>query len=70
MAERQPRAKRYNESTFFDDGLTMRAPPAGTVPRERVTLNPTLTTGREADGPIQSNGEPLPRLRDHDSRCR
>jgi mono/diheme cytochrome c family protein len=60
MADRQPRAKRYNESKFWDDGLTMRAPPAGTVPRERITLNPRLTTGREADGQLQSNGEPLP----------
>jgi hypothetical protein len=28
----------------------MKAPPAGTVPRERITLNARLTTGREADG--------------------
>jgi hypothetical protein len=61
MADRQPRARRYKESTFWNDGLTMRAPPAGTVPRERLTMNPRLTTGREADGPIQSNGEPQPR---------
>ena len=39
----------------------MQAPPEGTVPRERITLNAALTTGREADGPIQTNGEPLPR---------
>jgi hypothetical protein len=38
----------------------MKAPPEGTVPRERITLNARLTTGREADGPIQTNGEPLP----------
>jgi hypothetical protein len=60
MADRQPKANRYRESKFFDDGLVMKAPPEGTVPRERITLNARLTTGREADGPIQTNGEPLP----------
>ena len=60
MADRQPKANRYRESKFYQDGLTMKAPPQGTVPRERITLNARLTTGREADGPIQSNGEPLP----------
>jgi hypothetical protein len=61
MADRQPKAFRYRESSFFDDGLWMHAPPEGTVPRERITQNPRLTTGREADGPVQPNGEPLPR---------
>jgi mono/diheme cytochrome c family protein len=60
MADSQPKANRYRQSKFYDDGLVMRAPPAGTVPRERITLNAPLTTGREPDGPIQSNGEPLP----------
>ncbi len=60
MADDQPKANRYRESKFFQDGLTMLAPPAGTVPRERITLNARLTTGREPDGPIQTNGEPLP----------
>jgi mono/diheme cytochrome c family protein len=61
MADRQPRAGRYKESAFYADGLTMRAPPEGTVPRERITQNAPLTTGRLPDGPIQPNGEPLPR---------
>ena len=60
MADRQPRAMRYKESTFYADGLSMRGPPEGTVPRERITLNPRLTTGREPDGPMQANAEPLP----------
>ena len=60
MADRQPKANRYKESHFYEDGLSMRAPPEGTVPRERITLNPRLTTGRELDGPVQSNAEPLP----------
>src|SRR3954466_1984539 len=61
MADRQHKALRYKESNFWEDGLTMRAPPEGTVPRERITLNARLTSGRESDGPVQSNGEPLPR---------
>ena len=60
MADSQPKANRYRESKFYSDGQTMQAPPAGSVPRERITLNPRLTTGREPDGPIQTNGEPLP----------
>jgi mono/diheme cytochrome c family protein len=60
MADSQPKANRYKESHFYEDGLSMRAPPEGTVPRERITLNPRLTTGRELDGPVQSNAEPLP----------
>jgi hypothetical protein len=60
MADRQRKTLRYKESSFYDDKLSMRAPPEGTVPRERVTLNPRLTTGRESDGPMQPNGEPLP----------
>jgi hypothetical protein len=60
MADEQPKANRYKESHFYADGLSMRPAPEGTVPRERITLNPRLTTGREADGPVQSNTEPLP----------
>jgi hypothetical protein len=60
MADSQPRAGRYKESEFYEDGLTMMAPPEGTVPRERITQNAPLTTGRLADGPVQPNGEPLP----------
>jgi hypothetical protein len=61
MADRQPRAHAYNESIFFADGLSMRAAPDGTVPRERITQNPTLTTGREGEtGQIAANGERVP----------
>jgi mono/diheme cytochrome c family protein len=60
MADSQPRTTRYKEGNFFDDGLSMRAPPEGTVPRERITRNVPLVTGRLADGPVQPNGEPLP----------
>jgi mono/diheme cytochrome c family protein len=61
MADSQPRAGRYRLSKFYDDGLSMQAPPEGTVPRERIVQNAPLTTGRLPDGPIQPNGEPLPK---------
>jgi mono/diheme cytochrome c family protein len=61
MADRQPRAKAYKESQFFADGLAMWAPPEGTVPRERITMKPVLTTGRtDEDAPFAPNGERLP----------
>ncbi len=60
MADRQQKSTRYKESEFYADGLSMRAAPEGTVPRERITLNPRLSTGREPDGPMQPNAEPLP----------
>jgi hypothetical protein len=60
MADRQQKSIRYKESPFYADGLSMRAAPEGTVPRERITLNPRLTTGRDPDGPLQPNMEPLP----------
>jgi mono/diheme cytochrome c family protein len=46
MADRQPRVQSYSESEFYADGLGMREPPQGTVPRERIVLNPALTTGK------------------------
>jgi hypothetical protein len=60
MADEQPKSTRYKESNFYADGLSMRAAPEGTVPRERITLNRRLTAGREPDGPVQPNTEPLP----------
>jgi hypothetical protein len=60
MADRQQKSIRYKESPFYADGLSMRAAPDGTVPRERITMNPRLTAGREPDGPMQPNAEPLP----------
>ncbi len=45
MAARQPRVQNYRESDFFDDGIAMRAPPEGTVPRERITGIPGINTG-------------------------
>jgi mono/diheme cytochrome c family protein len=61
MADRQPRAHPYNESVFFADGLSMRPPPDGTVPRERILGNTALTTGHQGEtGQIAPNGERVP----------
>jgi mono/diheme cytochrome c family protein len=49
MAARQPRVNYYGASDFYPDGMGMRQPPAGTVPRQRTTGNPKLTTGKDGD---------------------
>jgi len=55
---RQPRERAYRVSDFFADGQVMHAPPAGTVPRERRTMNPALTTGVSGyTGQFGENGE-------------
>jgi mono/diheme cytochrome c family protein len=46
MAARQPRIRPYGGSDFFSDGMGMRTPPAGTVPRQRITGDTGLTTGK------------------------
>jgi mono/diheme cytochrome c family protein len=43
--ERQPKARAFAASPFFEDGRAMRQPPPGTVPRERIVQNPALTRG-------------------------
>jgi mono/diheme cytochrome c family protein len=47
MAARQPRVNNYGASDFYADGMGMREPPPGTVPRQRLTGNAALTTGKE-----------------------
>lgn len=49
MADRQPKVRTYSASEFYADGMSMRQPPEGTVPRERITGQPALTTGRNGD---------------------
>jgi mono/diheme cytochrome c family protein len=45
----QPRYDVYQSSRFFGDGMAMRVPPAGTVPRDAV-LARQLATGRTTAG--------------------
>ena len=62
MADRQVKFSPYKQTSQYKDGLTMRSPPAGTVPKQRVTLNPGLTTGKvvTAEGPRYVTAFPLP----------
>lgn len=48
----QDRLDIYGPSPAFPDGRTMRVPPAGTVPRERVLGDAALITGMTADGDV------------------
>lgn len=52
--QRQQKYKAYQASEFHEDGLAMRAPPAGTVPFHAAVDGPVLTGA----GP---DGKPLPR---------
>jgi mono/diheme cytochrome c family protein len=46
MAARQPKISPYGGSDFYSDGMGMRQLPPGTVPRERITGDSGLTTGK------------------------
>jgi mono/diheme cytochrome c family protein len=48
--ERQPKNKAFSANGFYEDGRGMRQPPAGTVPRERQTMHPEITSGRDRQG--------------------
>src|SRR3954470_11126237 len=52
--ERQPKFKAFAANPQFEDGRAMRPPPEGTVPRERQTMRPEITTGRDRTGQIIS----------------
>jgi mono/diheme cytochrome c family protein len=49
--QRQAKYKAYQASEYYDDGLAMRHPPAGTVPF-RSLLTPAVETGRGDDGKL------------------
>ena len=61
--ERQPKFKPFAANSQFEDGRAMRDPPAGTVPRERMTMRPEITDGVGRDGEVVSN-IPLPVTRE------
>jgi mono/diheme cytochrome c family protein len=48
--ERQPKYKPFAANPLFEDGRAMRVPPAGTVPRERQTMRPEITRGKDKYG--------------------
>jgi hypothetical protein len=62
MAFRQPRARAYEQSRFYDDGLSMRSPPAGTVARQWRPQTVARQTGLESRvGPVGPNGQVIRR---------
>ena len=52
--ERQPKFRAFAANPLYEDGRAMRNPPEGTVPRERPTMLPEITTGRDRNGQIVS----------------
>ena len=48
--ERQPKFRAFAANPLYEDGRAMRNPPEGTVPRERPTMQPEITTGRDRNG--------------------
>lgn len=50
--ERQPKFRAFAPNALYEDGRAMRQPPAGTVPRERQTMRPEITAGRDRTGEI------------------
>jgi mono/diheme cytochrome c family protein len=48
--ERQPKFKAFAANPQFEDGRAMRAPPEGTVPRERIVQHPELTAAKDRAG--------------------
>jgi hypothetical protein len=57
--ERQPKFRPFAANSLYEDGRAMRQPPEGTVPRERQTSRPEITTGRDRGGQIV-NAIPIP----------
>lgn len=54
MAHRQEKVHSYGPSDFYQDGIAMRAPPAGTVPRQRITGLPGATSGKDGNNYVTS----------------
>jgi mono/diheme cytochrome c family protein len=53
----QPKAKPYRSSSFFKDGLSSRAPVAGTVPRGWLRENSEFFTGKKSKGVGEKGGQ-------------
>jgi mono/diheme cytochrome c family protein len=48
--ERQPKMRAFLPNAHYEDGRSMRWPPAGTVPHERRLVPPEVATGKDRDG--------------------
>jgi mono/diheme cytochrome c family protein len=49
----QQRLDPYEASTLFADGMAMRTPPVGTVPRESSAASPAIATGVDRGAPVR-----------------
>ncbi len=61
--KRQPKFRAFAANPQFEDGRAMRQPPEGTVPRERQTMRPEITDGRDRSGQIVT-AIPIPVTKD------
>ena len=52
--ERQPKFKAFSANPLYEDGRAMRQPPAGTVPRESITMRPEITAAVDRKGNVVS----------------
>lgn len=50
--ERQPKYRPFSANPLYEDGRAMRTPPAGTVPREQMTMRPDITDALGRDGKV------------------
>ncbi|MCA1827820.1 MAG: cytochrome c [Myxococcales bacterium] len=50
--ERQPKFRAFSANSLYEDGRAMRQPPAGTVPREAITMRPEITTAADRKGAV------------------
>jgi mono/diheme cytochrome c family protein len=61
--KRQPKFRAFAANPQFEDGRAMRQPPEGTVSRERQTMRPEITMGRDRTGQVVS-AIPIPVTKD------
>ena len=61
--ERQPKFRAFSANSLYEDGRAMRQPPAGSVPREAVTMRPEFTAGLDRKGNVVS-AIPIPVTRE------
>jgi mono/diheme cytochrome c family protein len=59
--ERQPKGRPFGANPFFEDGRSMRTPPAGTVPREQIVQNAAITQGKSGGRDLTEIPVPITR---------
>src|SRR6185369_17012059 len=56
----QPKMKPYRGTSFFGDGLSMRQPVPGTIPRGYLRSDSVLFTGKKEKPAAQASASPAP----------